>query len=62
MLDSTKAKAVLGWSPTWSIEETVRYTIEWYRFFVENNEVITDRQINLFMKDAIKNNAVWAKL
>jgi len=62
MLDSTKAKSVLGWSPTWNIEETVRYTIEWYRLFIENNEVITDRQINLYMKDAIKNNAVWAKL
>ena len=62
MLDSTKAKTLLGWEPIWNIDKTVKYTVEWYRLFVENNEVITDRQINLYMQDAIECNSVWANL
>lgn len=61
MLDSTKAKSFLNWDPIWSIETTVKHTVEWYRIFLESNEVITDQQINLYMDDALKNNAVWAK-
>jgi len=60
MLDSTKAKTFLGWNPIWNIKETVKYTVEWYRLFIEHNEVTTDRQINLYMSDAKKNNAIWA--
>jgi len=62
MLDSTKAKTILGWNPIWNIEETVKYTVEWYRLFIDHNEVLTDKQINLYMNDAIKNNAIWTKL
>ena len=59
MLDSTKARSVLGWRPIWNINETVKHTVEWYRLFIEKNDVITDRQIKLYMENAIKNNAVW---
>jgi len=30
-LDITKAKSVIDWSPLWSIEEALRYTIDWYK-------------------------------
>jgi CDP-glucose 4,6-dehydratase len=60
MVDSTKAKVSLGWDPIWDIENTVRYTIEWYRLFIEKGEVITDRQIALYMEDALRAGATWA--
>lgn len=59
MLDSTKAKTYLGWNPIWNIEKTVKYTVEWYRLFTENEEVITDRQIHQYMSDATAIDAVW---
>jgi len=30
-LSNAKAKAVLGWQPTYSLEDGLRETIEWYR-------------------------------
>lgn len=30
-LDISKAVFKLGWRPTWTIEEAIRYTVEWYR-------------------------------
>lgn len=60
MLDSTKARSCLGWDPIWNIKKTVKYTVEWYRLLLESDEVITDRQIDLYMQDALKSNAVWA--
>ncbi len=59
MLDSTKAKTYLDWNPIWNIENTIKYTVEWYRRFTENDEVITDRQIHQYMSDAKEINAVW---
>jgi len=61
MLDSTKAQKLLGWEPLWNIEETVFHTVEWYREFLENNDVITDQQIDSYAHRASERNAVWAK-
>jgi CDP-glucose 4,6-dehydratase len=61
MLDSTKARSIIGWRPIWNINETVKHTVEWYRFFTENSDVITERQIKLYMENAVKNNAVWCR-
>jgi CDP-glucose 4,6-dehydratase len=35
-LSTEKAEKELGWHPRWSIEETVRRTVEWYRTFHTN--------------------------
>ena len=33
-LDAAKAKAVLGWQPAFTLEESLRATIDWYtRYF-----------------------------
>ena len=32
-LDASKARRVLGWEPRWSLEEGLRETVEWYRWF-----------------------------
>jgi CDP-glucose 4,6-dehydratase len=34
-LDSSKARRVLGWTPSVSIEEGIRRTIGWYRDYLD---------------------------
>ncbi len=34
-IDSSKAMKELGWGPTWDIERTIQYTLEWYLSFYQ---------------------------
>jgi len=42
---------MLGWSPNWSFEETIKETVSWYKASFENADQIiefTNNQINKF--------------
>ena len=47
-LNCEKAQQVLGWSPRWDVERTLIETANWYREFLNNNNIIaeTERQIS----------------
>ncbi len=48
-LDIAKATTLLGWQPKLDIEETVAWTVDWYRSYQakpENARAITERQID----------------
>ncbi len=50
-LDITKAKTVLGWSPTLNFEQNLDYTFGWYKNYYEQSEdvvVFTNKQITNF--------------
>lgn len=48
-LDRSKALFRLGWKPTWSIEEAIFYTVDWYkRFSQEDPYGLSLGQIELF--------------
>jgi CDP-glucose 4,6-dehydratase len=51
-LDSSKARAQLGWSPCWSLNETLANTVEWYKMFYSGQDVraCTLNQIQSFMQ------------
>ncbi|ENN95792.1 CDP-glucose 4,6-dehydratase [Methanocaldococcus villosus KIN24-T80] len=51
-LDATKAKVYLGWRPLLSIDETLKWTFEWYRRYYNGEDMITftNRQINTFFE------------
>ena len=49
-LDVSKAEKELGWKPLLSLEETVRWTAEWYRRFVEKNEVLSRGQLAAYQE------------
>lgn len=53
-LDSSKARAQLGWSPRWSLDETLANTVEWYKGFYHGQDVraLTLRQIQSFMQQS----------
>jgi CDP-glucose 4,6-dehydratase len=51
LLDSTKARDVLGWAPKLGIEDTVELTVDWYREHQEDPagaRAITERQLALY--------------
>ena len=52
-LDCSKAQMELGWKPSWSTEETVRKTVEWYRNYYEqqNPEALIRSQIDQYQQD-----------
>jgi CDP-glucose 4,6-dehydratase len=51
-LDSSKARAQLGWSPRWNLNETLANTVEWYKSYYngEDARACTMRQIQSFMQ------------
>ncbi len=49
MLDNTKIKSKLNWTPVYSTQETVALTIEWYRKYYESGDCITERQVEKFL-------------
>jgi CDP-glucose 4,6-dehydratase len=60
-LDCSKANQLLKWRETLSIDETIEYTVQWYRTFYIQNKVITSDQLQNYLKKARQNNAVWIK-
>ena len=60
-LDCSKANAQLGWQPTWDITDTLQMTIQWYRQFYEEQQVISRQQLQLYVDAAKQNNMEWAQ-
>jgi len=53
-LDSSKARAELGWSPHWGLNETLANTVDWYKAFYvgQDARACTMKQIELYAKKA----------
>lgn len=50
-LDITKAITLLHWKPKWSIEKTVRATVDWYKNYRQNDIYdFSANQIHSYMK------------
>jgi len=49
-LDSAKAQEHLNWRSVLSIDETLKWTIEWYKDFYDNQFVSTDNQIGDYLR------------
>lgn len=58
-LDSTKAHRVLGWQPVWGFEEALRHTADWYRAFVESQQVLSAEQLRQYGADAAAAGVSW---
>lgn len=50
-LDSTKARRDLGWEPRWSLDETLRRTVAWYRAHADGADMrdYSSRQIDNYL-------------
>lgn len=63
MLDSTKAKTMLGWNPVYSIREAVTETVSWYNSYADKTSKIRDftiNQIQNYVRKAKQMNLVWS--
>jgi CDP-glucose 4,6-dehydratase len=60
MLDITKARKLLNWEPVWNFEQTVGFTINWYRDYYENNKVLTEEHLTQYVHNAKEKGIVWA--
>ena len=62
-LNCDKALFDLNWQPTLKFEETVRMTVEWYKFFYDNQNIsmfeYTLTQIDEYMEFAKSQNMTW---
>lgn len=47
-LDSSKARRLLGWSPTWRLDQAVERSVSWYRRYLETGVVATHDDIAAF--------------
>ena len=51
-LNIEKARRELGWKPRLTLEETINFTIDWYKSFFSNGDIesITNYQIEYFIE------------
>lgn len=58
-LDCSKARMKLKWKGVWESRITFTKTIEWYRKFYEDEQVITENQLKEYLSDAVKAGLNW---
>jgi CDP-glucose 4,6-dehydratase len=59
-LDCSKANQLLKWKENLTIQETLEYTVEWYKKYYLDDEIISLQQIKKYIKKALINNLNWA--
>jgi len=59
-LDSTKANTLLAWRPTWSLEEALTATADWYRAYYSNGLHESRNQLYEFIAQANTIGMEWA--
>ena len=59
-LDSSKARENLLWRPVWTFEEGLFATAQWYRAWLEHDEVISHRQLKNYVQLAQERGLFWA--
>ncbi len=60
MLDCSKANKLLKWKAVWGIDKTIDKTINWYKEYYENNEVLSLTDLTDYVSDAKTENISWA--
>ncbi len=50
-LDCSKAHTYLQWKPVWSSEKTFEMTVEWYKGFYDNKQVLSIHQLGEYIKN-----------
>lgn len=58
-LDSSFARGVLNWNPVFTIDDTIQYTTNWYKEYIENKKLITEKQLLYYLNSALEKSTVW---
>lgn len=59
-LDSSKARAELHWKNVWQSDRAIERTINWYKKYYENGEVVTAEDLEEYVNDAKRSSVEWA--
>jgi CDP-glucose 4,6-dehydratase len=59
-LDSCKAREKLFWKPVWSFEEGVEATVNWYKAWLNGQQVISEDQLKAYCELARVRGLKWA--
>ena len=59
LLDNTKSKTLLGWTPQFGVDEAIKSTLEWYHAYAEGEDMrrYSLDQIRLFVEN--DNTRIW---
>jgi len=60
-LNCSKASSLLNWHGIWNCAETFKYTVGWYRNYLENGVINSDRDLDNYISDAVKKGLEWTK-
>lgn len=61
-LNSSKARALLGWRGVWNCDTAVERTVAWYRAFYESGAVRTGDDIAAYVSDATSQEMPWTRV
>ena len=61
-LDCSKARSALKWQPVWSFETAVARTARWYRAWLEDGIVVSERQLDEYVSLAAAGGLPWARI
>ncbi len=55
LLDSTKAKKYLKWMPRWQLQKTIAETVEWYRAWLQGDDMLkfSQNQIKQYQQEVV---------
>jgi CDP-glucose 4,6-dehydratase len=60
-LDTSKARADLGWRPVWTFEQGVEATTEWYRSWLDQRVLLSQSQLERYASSAAVQGLNWAR-
>lgn len=46
-LDSSRARAELGWAPSWQLDQAIEHTVAWHRAWVRGEDMLTVSQAQI---------------
>ena len=58
-LDCSKAHIKLHWKDVWDSEKTFEKTVKWYKAFYENSKILSQEDLEDYIKDATCQNIAW---
>ncbi|WP_304546530.1 CDP-glucose 4,6-dehydratase [Sulfurimonas microaerophilic] len=59
-LDCSKAHILLKWQDVWDSDTTFEKTVKWYKAYYENNELLTQFDLQSYIADARSKSIEWA--
>lgn len=60
-LDSAKARSLLRWQTVWNFDTTLSQTADWYRAWMQDQEIITRKQLAEYVACAARAGVQWTQ-